>query len=94
MRNFLKKAIKERWHKHAGYSAIITVIALFFCKVEGNTLNVLLGFPFALGLFGYFWEAYHEKENNAEFSWSDIAANAVGAFVGGSIYLIIYHLAV
>lgn len=88
MKSFLKKIKKNRWHLHAGLSALIA-LAFNICVVEGtySPLIPALASGALLGFVGVIWEGIHEIRSGAKFDWTDVAANFVGAFV----FVFLYH---
>lgn len=85
---YYNKIIKENWHKHAGYSAIIAIFwNLIFIENTYSPLTAGLEAAFLLAFVGVIWEGIHEMDSGAKLDWSKVVANFIGAFV----FVYLYH---
>lgn len=91
MKKIIEKIKKERWHLHAGCSALIALIGnLLLIKETYLPLTAGLEAAFLLAFVGVLWELYWIKMSAAVFSYSDVLANAFGAFVLTFLYHLIF----
>ena len=93
MKNFIKTAIQENYHKHLVIGAIIGALIALILSI---TIAKELGF-FSITLITTIisilpcmaWEWYFGRKNGAPFSVADIIAGVIGAFLGALILTLI-----
>lgn len=88
---YYNKIIKENWHKHAGYSAIIAIFwNLIFIENTYSPFVAGVEAAFLLAIVGVCWEGYHRTTKGARFDYRDIIANMIGAFIAAFLYHLIF----
>jgi hypothetical protein len=87
--------VKKRYHKHFGYSVVLTFFSIWFLfkfAYLGDTGNI---FPIFVGGFGAFWvnwvrEWYYAKYYKAPWDDVDIHMGSYGGIFGTILFLFTY----
>jgi len=100
----LKKAftpdfIKQNYHKHLGYSLVLTMVGLFVLDKYFNAADTGIFLHLFLGAFGAYcvnWvrEAYYNYKSKEEipFDQSDVNFGSYGGILAAVIYLLLKSL--
>ena len=91
---FTPDFIKQNYHKHVGYSLVLTFFAIWFLFAYaqlGDTGNL---FPIFLGGFGayavnFLREWYYGKFHDAPWDNTDLDMGSYGGIIGAILYLLI-----
>lgn len=90
---FTPDFIKQNYHKHLGYSAVLTFFAIWFLFQFAHLQDTGILFQLFIGGFGAYavnWlrEGYYEDKYNAPFDQTDVNMGSYGGIVGTIIFLL------
>jgi hypothetical protein len=96
---FTPDFIKQNYHKHVGYSLVLTFFAIWFLFAFAHLGDTGNFFPIFVGGFGAYavnWlrEAYYNYKSKDEikFDQTDINMGSYGGIIGAILFLILQYL--
>jgi uncharacterized membrane protein YeaQ/YmgE (transglycosylase-associated protein family) len=94
---FSNKFIPNNYHKHLGYSLVLTIPSILGLIFFFDLDNVGVLFQLFMGGFGAYivnWlrERHYAKKYNAPWDQVDIHMGSYGGILGAAIAILIYHI--
>ena len=92
---FTPDFIKQNYHKHLGYSLVLTFFAIWFLFVNAQLGDTGILFPIFVGGFGAYCvnfarEWYYAKYHEAPFDGTDLDMGSYGGILGAILFLLIH----
>jgi hypothetical protein len=89
--------IKENYHKHIGYSLVLTIPCILFMLnfmhlADTPTLFIIFIGGFGARAVNFVREGYLMDKYGSRFSWEDINFGTYGGIIGAIISIWIYYL--
>ena len=90
---FTPDFIQQNYHKHLGYSLVLTFFAIWLLFINAHLGDTGILFPIFVGAFGayavnFLREWYYGKKYNAPWDWTDLNMGSYGGILGTVIYLL------
>ena len=91
---FTPDFIKQNYHKHLGYSLVLTFFAIWFLFLNAHLGDTGILFPIFIGGFGayavnFVREWYYGKFHGAPWDEVDLDMGSYGGILGAILYLLI-----
>jgi hypothetical protein len=84
---FGKDFVKQNYHKHLGYSLVLTFFAMWFLLAHAHLADTGMAFQLFVGGFGAYCvnfvrEWYYSKYHNAPWDFTDLNMGSYGGIIG------------
>jgi hypothetical protein len=94
---FTPDFVKQNYHKHFGYSLVLTFFAIWFLFAFAHLGDTGNFFPIFIGGFGAYGvnfarEWYYGYKYDAPWDWTDLNMGSYGGILGASLFLILQYL--
>lgn len=91
---FTSEFVQQNYHKHLGYSLVLTFFAIWLLFVNAHLGDTGILFPIFVGGFGAYvvnWvrERYYAKKYNAPWDQVDVHMGSYGGVLGAVVFLLV-----